>query len=252
MRILLIRHGEPDYSRDGLTAAGRREAELLSRRLSKYHFRDIFVSPLGRAAETAEYTLRLMGKTAEVLPWLAEFRGRYHDPETGKDRIPWDFTPRFWLAHPELLDPEAWADAPLFSGGTVRAIWDETKEGVDALMARYGFRKQGGIWLCGENNRDTVALFCHFGISMAVLAYLIDVSPVLLWQRVLCHPASLTEAVTEERVPGEAAFRITRLGDIGHLEAAGVRRSTFGLYPECFTGVDSTDPSINHELPWDL
>ena len=35
MRILLIRHGEPDYSTDSLTEKGRREAELLAQRLSR-------------------------------------------------------------------------------------------------------------------------------------------------------------------------------------------------------------------------
>ena len=60
MRILLIRHGEPDYSADRLTAKGKEEAELLSRRMEKYEIRDFYVSPLGRARETAEYTLRRM------------------------------------------------------------------------------------------------------------------------------------------------------------------------------------------------
>ena len=33
MRILLIRHAEPDYTVDGLTPKGKTEAELLSRRI---------------------------------------------------------------------------------------------------------------------------------------------------------------------------------------------------------------------------
>ena len=58
MRILLLRHGEPDYEKDSLTEKGKHEAELLSRRLEKYDIRDVYVSPLGRARETAEYTLK--------------------------------------------------------------------------------------------------------------------------------------------------------------------------------------------------
>ena len=34
MRILLIRHGDPDYEHDTLTEKGRREAELLAKRAS--------------------------------------------------------------------------------------------------------------------------------------------------------------------------------------------------------------------------
>ena len=71
MRILLIRHAEPDYSIDSLTPKGRVEAELLSRRMVHYDVRDFYVSPLGRAKDTAAYTLEKLGREAEVLPWLA-------------------------------------------------------------------------------------------------------------------------------------------------------------------------------------
>ena len=35
MKLMLIRHAEPDYTVDSLTEKGRREAELLSRRLCR-------------------------------------------------------------------------------------------------------------------------------------------------------------------------------------------------------------------------
>lgn len=35
MRILIIRHGDPDYERDSLTEKGWREVELLAERLEK-------------------------------------------------------------------------------------------------------------------------------------------------------------------------------------------------------------------------
>ncbi len=250
MRILLLRHGEPDYTTDTLTEKGRREAELLSRRLAAYRIRDFYTSPLGRARETAGYTLRAMNREAETLPWLAEFRGRYPHPETGRSSLPWDFPPRFWTSQPQLTDPVRWADAPLFEGGNVRQIWDETTRGADGLLGRYGFKKDGPVWRFEKNNRDTIALFCHFAISMAFLAHLLNESPVPLWQHFLCLTSSLTEVVTEERTPGEAAFRIVRLGDTAHLEFGGEGRSTAGLFPECFTGVDSTDQNTNREVHW--
>ncbi len=245
MRILLLRHAEPDYSIDGLTPKGRKEAELLSRRMEKYDIRDFFVSPLGRARETAEYTLKRMGREAKVLPWLQEFRGRMINPETGKHRACWDLKPRLWTSDPKLMEPDGWADSLLFQGGNVREIWDETRQGVDALMARYGFRKDGPVWLGPDNTGDTIALFCHFGISMVILGYLTDVSPMFWLQRCAASPSALTEVVTEERIRGEVSFRVTKLGDLTHLEAAGEPRSTAGLFPECYTGVDNTVPEEN-------
>ena len=248
MRILLIRHAEPDYSVDSLTAKGRVEAELLSRRLIHYEIRDFYVSPLGRAKATAAFTLNKLGRTAEELPWLAEFRGRCINPETGKKHLPWDFPPRIWSSFPSAHDIGAWTELPLFKGSDVGTVWQETVEGLKALMGRYGFTKEGPVWLCGNNSRDTIALFCHFGISMALLGILTDCSPLVLWHRALALPSSVTEVVTEERVYGEISFRVTRLGDIAHLESNGEKRSTAGLFPECFTGIDSTDPAVNGTL----
>ena len=56
MRLLIIRHGDPDYEQDSLTPKGWCEAELLSERISKMNIKDFYVSPLGRAKATASCT----------------------------------------------------------------------------------------------------------------------------------------------------------------------------------------------------
>ena len=249
MRILLIRHAEPDYVTDSLTPKGRTEAELLSRRLVGYSIRDFYTSPLGRARATAAFTLKKLGREAETLDWLREFHGSYPDPDTGKRRIvAWDVKPRVWTSFPGVTDIGTWCDAPVFAGGNVKEVWKQTTDGVDALLGRYGFQKDGPVWKCTENSDYTIALFCHFGISMAILGYLTDISPMVLWHHTLCCPSSVTEIVTEERVKGEVSFRMTKLGDLTHLEAAGEKRSTAGLFPEVYTGIDSTDPAVNGTL----
>ena len=40
MRILLIRHGDPDYENDTLTEKGCREAELLAKRALSLHMEE--------------------------------------------------------------------------------------------------------------------------------------------------------------------------------------------------------------------
>ena len=104
MRILLIRHAEPDYTIDSITEKGKREAVLLAERIVRYDIKDFFVSPLGRARDTAAYTLKKTGKTAETLEWLQEFRGKYPDPETGKLRLAWDIPARIWTKYPDVND----------------------------------------------------------------------------------------------------------------------------------------------------
>ena len=64
MRLLIIRHGDPDYAKDSLTEKGWREAELLSRKISQMEVDYFYVSSLGRAKDTASLTLQKMGRTA--------------------------------------------------------------------------------------------------------------------------------------------------------------------------------------------
>ena len=50
MRIIFIRHGDPDYVNDSLTEKGVREAELLAKRVAKWeNITQFYCSPLGRA-----------------------------------------------------------------------------------------------------------------------------------------------------------------------------------------------------------
>ena len=70
MKLLFIRHGEPDYAHDTLTEKGWREAELLAGRIAPLDVRQYYVSPLGRAQDTARPTLQKAGRTAVTLDWL--------------------------------------------------------------------------------------------------------------------------------------------------------------------------------------
>ena len=72
MRLLFIRHGDPDYERDGLTPAGEVEARLLVPRMQRENITEFFVSPLGRAQATARPTLEALGRTAEEYGWLRD------------------------------------------------------------------------------------------------------------------------------------------------------------------------------------
>ena len=64
MRLLIVRHGDPDYEHDTLTEKGWREAELLAERLSKLNVKEFYVSPLGRAKDTASLMLQKMNREA--------------------------------------------------------------------------------------------------------------------------------------------------------------------------------------------
>jgi broad specificity phosphatase PhoE len=100
--ILLIRHGETEWSRDGrhtgstdlpLTEEGRRHAEALRGRLAGRKFALVLTSPLQRARDTA--AIAGYGDQAEVFDDLREYAyGSYEGRRTvdiREERPGWDF-----------------------------------------------------------------------------------------------------------------------------------------------------------------
>lgn len=229
MKLLIIRHGDPDYSIDSLTEKGFREAKLLSERLSKIHIDDFYCSPLGRAQRTSEPTLALFGKTAETLDWLEEFRGRITSPFTNEIRVSWDLPPYLWCKDALNFDIEEWHNSDLMKLGNAKEIFDETAAGVDKLLLGYGMEREA---ICYKGDCDkTIALFCHFGLGITVLAYLLGISPVVAQNNFFLAPTSVTTLVTETDSKGYSHFRAIGVGDISHLYVGDEPMSESGLYP---------------------
>ena len=79
MKLLLIRHGDPDYPNDTLTDKGHHQAKLLAESLLPVPIDRLFVSPLGRARHTADYLIRLKKLDYEIVDFFKELNGRYTD-----------------------------------------------------------------------------------------------------------------------------------------------------------------------------
>ena len=244
MKILLIRHGEPDYAIDSLTPKGWREANLLADRLiSPPPAEGYYCSPLGRAKDTAKPTMERLGKDLEILDWLREFRAAIADPETGNRRMPWDLKPCFWREDPILLDGNRWLEHPLMNSDTPTPaqVYKETCDGLDALLARHGYVKEGALYRCENNREGTIVLFCHMALAMTIIGYLTNVSPFLLWHGFCMPPSSVTTLVTEERTKGLVSFRCFQMGDTSHLALGNEPPSRMAMFQEVFTGTDHTN-----------
>ena len=234
MRLLIVRHGDPDYANDTLTPAGRREAALLSKRLAMISNAHFYVSPLGRAQDTARPTLARTGQTAETLPWLREFHAPIPDPVTGEPRIPWDHLPADWTTISEYYDKDLWSVTEVMAGAKVGEEADRVAHGLDELLARHGYQRDGGIYRVTEANEDSIVLICHFGVECVMLGHLLGISPMVLWHGFVALPTSVTTLITEERRKGVAAFRVQAFGDTSHLAAAGISPSFSARFCERF------------------
>ena len=109
MKILIVRHGDPDYSIDSLTEKGWREAEYLSEKLTKLEVKEFYVSPLGRAKDTASCTLKKLNRAAVTKEWLREFDASIWRPDvTERKMIAWDWLPQDWMADERFFRYDSW------------------------------------------------------------------------------------------------------------------------------------------------
>lgn len=236
MRILIIRHGEPNYAIDSLTEKGFREAELLAQRIFAIKPDAVYCSPLGRAQDTAGPSLRLLEKEAVILPWLREFPATVPAANGAERMIPWNLHPQYWTKEKELFDAERWRQQALMASGDVDVRYGEVVRGLDDLLLSYGYQRDGYLYRCEDNRPLTIALFCHFALGMVLMGHLLGFSASQLWQTLFMPASSVTTLVTEERTKGEVMFKCMQLGDTSHLYAGNEPVSSAGLFPECYDG----------------
>lgn len=233
MKILIIRHAEPDYPNNTLTDKGFVEAEYLSDKLMNSNITHIYSSPLNRAVLTAKPTAEKINKEIKICDWLTEFQGKINLND--EERIPWNMFPRIWQEESEIFNIKTFKESSLYSSDNMPEKYDYVIENFDKLLESHGAKRENIIYK-GENNNDTIAIFCHFGLGMVLASHLTGISPVLLWQTMFLPTSSVTEFVTEERVKGEFIFKCKQMGDTSHLYIKGEPVSNSGLYSEFFGG----------------
>ena len=232
MKILIIRHGEPDYKHDSLTKKGCKEAKLLAQKMDGFNVKAFYLSPLGRAQKTASYTLKRQKRTGETLDWLQEFRGSVKRAD-GSDTCCWDRLP-CTFTQDEIYYSDRWHAGDLYRGTNVKAEYDKVCEGLDALLAKHGYIHEGRHFRVENSNHDTIVLFCHFGVESVLLSHLFGISPMVFWHNTVALTSSVTTLITEERQKGIAIFRMCGFSDIGHLYAGGEKPSFQARFCECF------------------
>jgi len=239
MRLIIIRHGDPDYSIDSLTEKGWREAALLADRIAPMKVDEYYCSPLGRARDTASLTLKKCGREAQTLNWLREFSLPVFNPETGERRnVAWDALPDYWTKFDDFYDNKNWFDTGYMTSGPAKEYYTEVTSGLDDILAKHGYHRDGNLYRTECGNRDTVVLFCHFGVEVVMLSHLWGVSPMVLWHSLIALPTSVTTLYSEEREEGIAFFRCAGFGDTSHLYAGGEEPAFSGRFCEIYHAMD--------------
>lgn len=245
MRIIFIRHGDPDYVNDSLTEKGIREAKLLAKRVAKWdNITQFYCSPLGRAKKTASYSLEAVGREAVTYEWMKEFTYKIDDPVTGRHGVPWDFMPAYWTEIPEMYDREGWKNTAIYrSNDALLPAYNEVCEELDGLLSSYGYTRHNNYYLTAPAKKDdstkaedTIVIFCHLGVTCMMLSHLLNISPVLLLHGFFLAPTSVTVLASEERMENNAIFRVQVMGDVTHLLTGNEPVSGAGYFTDPFQG----------------
>ncbi len=186
MKLILVRHGHPDYANDCLTPLGHDQAAQAALRLHGQGIDHIYSSSNNRAYETALHTAELLSLPVTKLDFMREIRwGATEGHEVYVNGHPWDTSLHALSLGYSLMD-EAWTQDELFRHNVA---FDEIKRvsaEADGWLASLGYTREGANYrVTGHNTDQTIALFSHGGSSSALLSHLLNL-PFFYLCRVLC------------------------------------------------------------------
>jgi len=220
VEIVFIRHGQPEWIREGLnvenpplTELGHAQAQAMANALAAEAFDEVYASPLLRARQTAAPLFEALGREEQIAPWLEEIR----DPS-------WHGTPqeKAQAAYEELKGRPAhdrWEG--LDGGESIREFTARIRGGADEFFAERGMRRADHdlpIWSIEQPGRR-IALVAHAGTNSVSIAHLLGLQPTPWeWDRFVIGHTSVSRLEALELHDG-FTFSMTKLSDLEHLDA---------------------------------
>lgn len=186
MKIILVRHGHPDYENDCLTPLGHEQAEKAAMRLKDEGIEKIYSSPFGRAYETAIHTAKVLSQDVTKLDFMHEIKwGSSDGKEIYRDGHPWD-TSLYAISLGHSLMDEEWTKTSPFSNNVVFSEVERVAAESDKWFETLGYRREGANYrvIC-DNTHRTIALFSHGGSSSALLSHMLNL-PFFYLCRAIC------------------------------------------------------------------
>lgn len=176
MRILFIRHGEPDYENDTLTETGFKQAQLVAQRLKDEGIEEIWSSTHGRAVNTAKFTSDLLGIPVKTTDFIREITwGSTNGEGLFAVGHPWDIADEMARRGMDLNDPN-WRSNQFFANNKAVQCVDQIEKGIDEWLLDLGYKRNGLYYdhVNEEDHHRTIAFFCHGGSSSAAIAHIMN------------------------------------------------------------------------------
>ena len=181
MLLYYIRHGDPVYDPDQLTPLGKRQAEAVAHRLTRYGLDEIYVSSSRRAQETCAPTCDILKKEPVELDWTNEKYAWEQLTVFDKEgRMMWGFiepeTRKFFASEELAKLGFEWYKHPFFEGTKFEAGIKRVQKEAWAFLESQGLRfdpERGGYTELFPNDKR-IAIFAHHGFGLAFLSVLMN------------------------------------------------------------------------------
>lgn len=197
--LLLIRHGENNYTKTGklagwtpgvsLNEAGQKQAQAVAERLKDAPLKALYSSPLERARETAAPLAALKKLEVQIVEGVGEVRYGQWQGQSLK-RVA---RTKLWRVVQGLPSAMQFPD-----GETFRAVQSRAVEAVEQLVKAHP--------------KDMIAVVSHGDVIKLLVAHYLGL-PLDLFQRIMISTASVTVLRLGHGQPG-----LVKLNDTGRLE----------------------------------
>ncbi len=186
MRLIFVRHGEPDYDNDRLTENGRIQAQNTAARLKNEGINRIYASPMGRAVETASFTAKEYGLEIQTLDYMHEIDwGDIPETERGGDPAgsgteleynghPWTLAHILLTEEPEYVGSPDWDKHHYFKDNKCLEYYHMISDRFDGFLKGFGYVRDNGLYIQKEKNDDTIALFAHGGSGAVMFSHVLN------------------------------------------------------------------------------
>ena len=221
MEIVIIRHAQPEWVRDGLsvdnpplTKLGFQQADCLAAELGSEPFDEVFVSPLVRTQQTAAPILSAMGKELVIEPWLEEIRNPiwHGTPQEKADAA--------WKAEKSKASHERWSG--IEGGEPVSEFVSRINDGITGFLQRQGLvrsNKELPVWETTPEfeAKKKIALICHAGTGSVSICHMLGFPATPWeWERLVIGHATINRISTLALADG-ITFGLTQLSGNHHL-----------------------------------
>ena len=213
MIIYIIRHADPDYSKDTITDFGWKEANALADWLKNERIDKIYTSPMGRAIDTAKPTCEAKNMTSEILPWTKEHS---------------DYMTAYKMTHDHECSysfslEKGIYDYKDFEDSERMKTVEEMIKNSDEFLASHGYVREGAFYKATKENDERIAVFCHGGFGGAWISHLIGLPTGLSFSALSVSTTSVTEIYFPSVENKYVRPQLKRFGEIHHIRSAGLK-----------------------------